>query len=51
MVTKMEDTSLASMDGAEDRVPGQAVGECFPVGGILLVSVSEGDVYPSLHVI
>ena len=25
--------------------------ECFPAGGVLLVSVSEGDVYPSLHVI
>ena len=25
--------------------------ECFPAGGILLVSVSEGDVYPSLHII
>ena len=25
--------------------------ECFPMGGILLVSVNEGDVYPSLHVI
>ena len=25
--------------------------KCFPTGGILLVGVSEGDVYPSLHVI
>ena len=25
--------------------------ECFPMGGVLLVGVSEGDVYPSLHVI
>ena len=25
--------------------------ECFPTGGVLLVGVSEGDVYPSLHVI
>ena len=49
--TKMEDTSLASTDRAEDRVPGQPVSECFPTGGVLLVGVSEGDVYPSLHVI
>ena len=25
--------------------------KCFPMGCILLVSVGEGDVYPSLHVI
>ena len=25
--------------------------KCFPMGGVLLVRVSEGDVYPSLHVI
>ena len=51
MFAEVEDASLASTDGAEDRVPGEAVAECFPAGGILLVSVSEGDVYPSLHVI
>ena len=51
MVAKVEDASLASTDGAEDRVPGESVSECFPTGGVLLVGVSEGDVYPSLHVI
>ena len=25
--------------------------ECFPMGGVLLVGISEGDVYPSLHII
>ena len=24
--------------------------KCFPMGCVLLVSVGEGDVYPSLHV-
>ena len=51
MVAEVEDASLASTDGAEDRIPREAVAECFPMGGVLLVSVSEGDVYPSLHVI
>jgi hypothetical protein len=51
MFAKVEDASLASTDRAEDRVPGEAVAECFPTGGVLLVSVSEGDVYPSSHVI
>ena len=51
MFAEMEDTSLASTDGTEDRVPGEAMAKCFPAGGILLVSVSEGDVYPSLHII
>ena len=30
MFAEVEDTSLAIMDGAEDRVPGEAVAECFP---------------------
>ena len=51
MVTKVEDTSLASTDGAEDRVLGEPMSECFPTGCVLLVGVSEGDVYPSLHII
>ena len=42
---------LASMDGAEDRVPRKPMSKCFPMGGILLVGVSEADVDPSLHVI
>ena len=33
---KMEDTLLASTDGAEDRVLRQPMAKCFPAGGVLL---------------
>ena len=42
---------LASTDGAEDRVPRKPMTKCFPMGGVLLVGVSEADVDPSLHII
>ena len=50
MVSEVEDAMLAGMDGAEDGVSGGPMSECLPMGGVLLVSVGEGDVNPSLHV-
>ena len=42
---------LASMDRAEDVVARESMSEGFTTHGILLVSVSEGDIHPCLHVI
>ena len=50
MVLEVQDMTLASMDGTEDGVSRSPMSECFPMGGILLVSVGEGDVNPSLHI-
>ena len=51
MVLEVEDAMLAGMDGADDGVPREPImSACFPMGCILLVSVGEGDVYPSLHI-
>ena len=50
MAVEVEDAMLASMDGAEDQVSGCSVSKCFPTGGVLLVSVGEGDVNPSLYI-
>ena len=51
MVVEVEDMMLACTDGAEDQqVSRCSMSKCFPMDGILLISVGEGDVYHSLHI-
>ena len=51
MLLEVQDLMLASMDRAEDVVARESMSEGFTTHGILLVSVSEGDIHPCLHVI
>ena len=50
VVSEVEDSALGRVDGAESGVARAAVSEGFAAGCVLLVSVGETNVSPSLHV-
>ena len=51
MLLEVQDSMLASTDGAEGVVAGESMSKGFTMLSILLVSVGEGDIHPCLHVI
>jgi hypothetical protein len=51
VLAEVKDTPLSRPDGAEAGIPGAAVAKGLAASSVLLVSVGETDVSPSLHVI
>ena len=51
VLLEVQDSMLASTDGAEGVIAGESVSEGFTMCGILLVSVGKGDIHPCLHII
>ena len=51
VLEEVVDVVLNGLDRAESGIAGDAMTECFPASGVLLISVGKEDVGPLMHVI
>jgi hypothetical protein len=51
MFSKVENTTASGQYGAKDEIPREAMAECLPTSGVLLVGVGKGHIGSLLHVI
>ena len=51
MLLEVQDSMLASTDGAEGVIARESMSKGFAMHSVLLISVGEGDIHPCLHII